>query len=1383
MSPAGAARGMAAQETGEASGPLQGASTAAMELRTDTNGGLRLTYTQPRLNKKNFVNWAPKTQILLEIQGVWDIVSGEEREPARNQAVVLKREWGRRNGIALAILAGSIEDPEYQAIRSIRKASEAWQKLRDIHRPTGDQAYYRIMVQIMQLRANGGANIQELSQKLEELWYELEDVEHKDPEERKKQFKVCLLLNALPMEYEHMIAHMQATPGLTYDEAIKRLRHEELRRENTQEGHGTAMSIAGKANKQESKKETSTKEGQKETRECFHCHKKGHIKKDCRIWKREQKQKEKEKEKDSGKDSHDNDTKASKASTVYDPEQLDRMLLTHESTRRTLQSTWLIDSGASNHVTGLKDYFIRYTLTSGQRLEVANGQQLTVAGIGDLEVPGTNGLILTSVWHAPGMANNLVSMGQLEDRGITMAKQLNGTIFLARKDRPIASVHRLGRLYALGAYIEANGLSAALSTVPAAPTAPAAGLEEAQESKKELQKLWHRRLGHISYRKLHEVARAVTGMPQDVGTSKQFCEPCVYGKQHRRQFTATTQRAQKLLGRIHMDFWGPYKTKGPRGEAFMLTITDDYSRKVWVFATGARSNATNIFKDWQAQAEAQSGQKVMAIRSDNAPELKKLLWCIKGHGGTMKPAVPYTPEQNGVAERINRTIIEKSKAMLIDSRLPRNLWPEVVQTAVYIHNRIPPRGQEETPEERWTGTKPDVAHLQAFGCDAYALTPKEHRNGGDKLYKNSQKCIMLGYGETATHYRLWDPESKRVITATHVKFNEDQATASSMLEPDPDEEPLAEDHSTIENYRAAIENTSLTAVPSSRGGIGVTPIENLQPQAEEDQQLEDEAANQTVRRSTRTRQSTWKVLDRANLAVLSIKEPKTYTEAVGDVVHGKQWEAAIRDELDSLNANGTWRLEDLPYGRKPVTSKWVFKVKKHPDGSVDRFKARVVARGFTQQYGIDYTQTFAPTVRLESIRLLLAVAALENWAVHQKDVKSAYLASSLDEEIYMVAPDGYESYGKVLRLLKSLYGLKQSARVWNHKLRDHLLANGYRQLHSEYGLYYNGEVLIAAYVDDLLLAGSKDLKAINEAKRMLSAEFDMKDLGECKNVLGMAVSRGPGGAVTISHEGYIEGLLQECGMEDCAPVATPIQPGQKLVPAQEGDPRWDPEQYQQLTGKLMWVMRTTRPDIAFIAGRLSQFNKDPTETHWTAAKRVLRYLKGTKTAALHYSNKNKDASQLVGYSDSDYAEDITRKSTAGHVFMLAGGAITWASRKQTLVASSTTEAEYIAYSEAAKEAAWLRQLCLDVEHRGYLLEDESVLLYGDNQACLTIARDPEHHGRVKHIDIRYHHVRDLIARNIITPEYMPTEHMLADGLTKAIPRPRLEAHKRAYGLY
>jgi hypothetical protein len=500
---------------------------------------------------------------------------------------------------------------------------------------------------------------------------------------------------------------------------------------------------------------------------------------------------------------------------------------------------------------------------------------------------------------------------------------------------------------------------------------------------------------------------------------------------------------------------------------------------------------------------------------------------------------------------------------------------------------------------------------------------------------------------------------------------------------------------------------------------------------------------------------------------------------VKDSTYGQQWEAAIQEELTSLNANGTWQLTVLPEGRKAVTSKWVFKIKRHLDGSIDRFKARLVARGFTQQYGVNYTETFAPTVRLASLRFLMAVAARDDLIVHQMDVKSAYLAGSLDETIYMVPPEGLETHSKVCKLVKSLYGLKQSARVWNHKLRDHPTSHGYTQLQADYGLFFNGNVLIAAYVDDLAMAGPPDLVELNKAKAMLCSGFEMKDLGLCKHLLGMEVTQNPG-ITTIGQQGYIEAALKEFGLEQCKPVATPMEPGRKLQPAAENEPRCDQGIYQQLTGKLMWAMIVTRPDICFVVGRLSQFNMDPTEQHWIAAKRVLRYLSSTRKFTIHYV---KNGNGLRGYSDSDYAEDHTRKSTSGCLFTLAGGAIAWTSKKQSLVAGSTTEAEYIAYSEAAKEAAWLRQLCLDTQQSDCLENDKSVWLGGDNQACLTIAKDPEHHGRTKAIDVRYHHVRDLIARGIITSEYVPTNSMLADGLTKALPQERSTKHMQVYGLW
>ncbi|SRR6266480_359016 len=219
-----------------------------------------------------------------------------------------------------------------------------------------------------------------------------------------------------------------------------------------------------------------------------------------------------------------------------------------------------------------------------------------------------------------------------------------------------------------------------------------------------------------------------------------------------------------------MDFWGPYRTAGRQGEYYILTITDDYSRKVWVFPTKVRSDAGTIFQEWQARAQIESGEKVMAICCDGAPELKALHSNIKGHGGTMEIAAAYTPEKNGVAERMNQTLIEHARTMLADTNLPRNLWPDIVRTAAYLRrNQTLAQGQKVTPEELWTGQRPDLSYLRVFGCDAYALIPKEHRS---KLDDKSEKCILLGYGDTTVHYKLWNPCTKRVVVATDVEFND-----------------------------------------------------------------------------------------------------------------------------------------------------------------------------------------------------------------------------------------------------------------------------------------------------------------------------------------------------------------------------------------------------------------------------------------------------------------------------------------------------------------------------------------------------------------------------------------------------------------------------------
>ena len=432
----------------------------------------------------------------------------------------------------------------------------------------------------------------------------------------------------------------------------------------------------------------------------------------------------------------------------------------------------------------------------------------------------------------------------------------------------------------------------------------------------------------------------------------------------------------------------------------------------------------------------------------------------------------------------------------------------------------------------------------------------------------------------------------------------------------------------------------------------------------------------------------------------SIDEPLTVTEAMGRDDSWKDWKEAMESEFQSLIDNKTWELVPLPKGHKSIGCKWIFKIKYSSDGSVERYKARLVALGYLQKEGIDYTETFAPVAKMTSIRTLLALAATDDAEIHQMDVKTAFLNGDLEEEIYMNQPQGFITKGKekmVCRLFKTIYGLKQSPRAWYKKIDKYFESIGLKKSYADPNIYVLKNdmlyLIIALYVDDLILVSNK-LRFLLTTKADLSKSFDMKDLGELHYILGLQVIRDrPCRMLYLNQAKYIRSILQRYGMEDCKSLATPLDANSKL--SKDMAPLTDEDinamvgvPYQNAVGSLVYAMIGTRADIAFAVGVVSQYMANPGPRHWVAVKRILRYLKGTMDDVLRYGGSYSNL-QVVGYCDADYAGDIdSRKSTTGYVFLLNGGAISWNSKKQPTVALSTTEAEYMAATHAAKEAIW-----------------------------------------------------------------------------------------------
>jgi len=493
------------------------------------------------------------------------------------------------------------------------------------------------------------------------------------------------------------------------------------------------------------------------------------------------------------------------------------------------------------------------------------------------------------------------------------------------------------------------------------------------------------------------------------------------------------------------------------------------------------------------------------------------------------------------------------------------------------------------------------------------------------------------------------------------------------------------------------------------------------------------------------------------------------------------WKQAIKEEVAAHKKLGTWSKTNCSNKqRKAVKTRFVFDIKHDAEGKKTRYKARLVAQGFNQVPGRDFDETWAPVPDTATTRALLSVAASKDWEVHHVDVKTAFLNAKMDKEMYIKLPDGVEdgSLEEVCRFNLALYGTKQAGRLWGIKLDKELNDMGAVRSKVDPCLYewqhpVHGRVFVLVYVDDLIVAG-ETLAGVNAIKRSVSARFDVRDMGEVKDFIGMKVMRDKAAKqLTLSNPGHIMTLLKAFGMEACTPNKTAMATGVKLSKTGENLlPAGN--RYAELVGSLLYLSTTTRPDIAFAVGVLSRFMSCPEQDHMLAAKGVLRYLRGTTRLGVVYSGNE----PLQGYVDADWAGDTDgRRSTTGFVFTLNGGPISWASKRQSTVGTSTAEAEYVAAAMATKEALWLRKLltALGVDGGAVPMEE-------DNQSCLALVNNPEATGRTKHVDVAYHMVRDYQARGDVAFYFLPSAEMPADGLTKPLPSPAFTAFRAAIGV-
>ena len=696
-----------------------------------------------------------------------------------------------------------------------------------------------------------------------------------------------------------------------------------------------------------------------------------------------------------------------------------------ETEKKAKSNLWYLDNGASNHMTGLRSKF--YELDEGVtgHVRFGDGSVVHIKGKGSVAFECKNGekQILREVYYIPSLCSNIISLGQLSEEGNRVV--LNGEYLWVYdvKGRLLMKVQRsANRLYRV--LLEDNtGLC--LSTK----------VEEDSW-------LWHQRLGHVNFKAMSMMSKEemAHGIPR-LTHPRGICEGCLMSKQARKPFPHQTSfAAKRVLELIHGDICGPITPETCARNRYFLLLVDDFSRKMWVYMLKSKSEAFATFKKFRAVVENEREETVKVLRTDRGGEFcsnEFNNYCSE-NGITRHYTTPYTPQQNGVVERRNRTVVAMARSILTGTQLPLKLWGEAVRHSVYVLNRLPTkilRGR--TPYEAWTGKKPNLSFLKVFGCLAFMKVPSVHTT---KLDNRSKKVVYIGKEPGTKGYRLYDPSTGSLCVSRDVTFDEtkgwtwvesdgETSTRQStfcvegILTNSRDEDVVAESEvgTPIQSHGASTDHWSCEDSGGSSGQSSVShwSSEDSGGSSGQSSVSNSDSKPRKFRLISDVYEDAEKVeLDDEELMLLNAEEPVCFKQAANE----RKWNEAMQTEINSIEKNQTWLLTELPAGHKPIGLKWVYKLKRDTNGEILKYKARLVAKGYVQKYGVDFEEVFAPVTRLETVRLLLALAAKNGWEVHHLDVKSAFLNGKIQEEVYVTQPQGFERKGeehKVYKLLKA----------------------------------------------------------------------------------------------------------------------------------------------------------------------------------------------------------------------------------------------------------------------------------------------------------------------------------------------------------------------------
>ena len=1396
---------------------------------------------------KDYHPWSFTMMKFLEGEGLDKLVLGEFPKPGPPAVDATDREirtylhWNDANKVAERAIMSCIGKSQIGLLTRCANASEMWSRLQQTYAQDDETNILRLQGELQNVSWKKSMTVDAFIKDINDLSDQLRCCGD-EPTDRALRL---VLLKGIPSQHVHIKHILLQQENVTYNRLCDKLRsHVGLDTLSDSNNSGSAhISTTNEraAKKRDWKKKCShcdklghevkdcyKKDPSKAPKKgCFNCGKHGHRASECKSAKTDNKA-----EKDSGEEKQATTAMAVPMANVCLTEVIP------EANQAIKSDDWIVDSGATHHMCNQQSLFTSEQSVKGSKqILLGDSSKIGVESEGKVELDlihkkGATACILQDVLHVPEMARNLFSV-------TTSLRQGNDVSFKAEKMECIIS--RRGKTIGRASLRRGLWILDCKVPEPLKHSYLARGHDDLER--------WHKRFGHLGEESLKKLKQhdMVQGYSPRV-EKLQDCKHCKAGKMSRLLFPKREEKADRdILSLVHSDLMGPITPATIGQKRYVLTFIDDRSRRAWIYLLKTKDETFSHFISWKAEAENQTGKKLKILRSDNGGEYlaKQFKQFREMHGILHETSTPHTPQQNGVAERYNRTLMDTVRSMMHGAGLKKHFWGEAIQTANYLRNISPTKGLKEnvTPYDAYGGKKPTVDNLRVWGCKCAVHIPDAQRS---KLDPKSWEGTLVGYSESQKGWRIWNPVKRQVNISRDVAFFETEVGNPPETDREnPDEyqtweQELQAEESHREQGARHEETRELTVVipplpqfrvkensqqrsrelparespdaqtllvkdksKSQESGsdndeyveetvvsqppLSPSPEDEAESQTEE-KQVED-PVQETVsepRRSIRQRRAPERLSysklggpKREALSAHAFISEAAQQLTYSDVLKADDralWKAAIDREMTSLRENHTWKLVVPPPKTNIVGSKWLFKVKDKPTGE-QVHKARMVAKGYSQVEGVDFDETFSPVIKYQSLRTLMAIANEEDMHVHHMDVTTAFLYGELEEDVYMHQAEGQVKPGEehlVCKLQKSIYGLKQSPRCWNKKVHACLTANGFTATKSDPALYIKGKgnekTILGLYVDDIPIA-SKSLAALESAKLVLMTAFKMTDFGEVSTILGIQITRDrEKGILTMSQGKYAAEVLKRFNMTDAKGRDTPTESGVKLSvqmspQTEEGRTAMEQIPYRQAVGSLMYLMVSTRPDLAAAVGRVSRFGKNPGPEHWRAVKWILMYLQKTKSHGLTFRKQGK--MQVIGHCDSDHNGCVdTRRSTTGYVMKLGGGSISWCSRRQKTVALSSCEAEYMAACEATREATWEAKLLKELGYNGVC----PIEIRSDSQSAIALIDNPVFHDKTKHIAAKYHFVREKVEDGTVAFSYCPTDSNIADSLTKGVPK-------------